>query len=270
MEPVGAGEFDGHPYLRVGDGTGRPLVVVMGLNDPLARVTDSLAYATLVGAFGLRLRRRGYPGPVYLTSRPVGLPRDHTTREMAADLVEALAPLGRVNLLGLSMGGFVCQHLAVDAPDRVERLVLGLAAARLSEAGRRRVRCWQEHAERGEWARIYRAGAEAVATGWTRHGLRLAATLFAGWVGTPPAAVDFDVSARACLAHDATDRLADIAAPTLVLGGTEDPFFDESDYRTTVAGLPDARRVRFDGVGHEAVLERARAFDRAVVGHLRA
>ncbi len=269
MRPVSAGEFDGHPYLRVGRGGGRPLVVVMGVNDPLARVTDSVAYAGVVGAFGLRLRRRGYPGPVYLTSRPIGLPRDHSTRDMAADLADALAALGRVHLLGLSMGGFVCQHLAADAPARVERLVLGLSAARLSAAGRQEVARWQSYAERNEWARVYRAGADAVATGPTRRGLRLAATLFARWVDTPPAAIDFHVSARACLAHDATDRLGEITAPTLVLGGTEDPFFHDSDYYATVAGLPDGERVRFDGVGHEAVLQRARAFDRAVVGHLR-
>ena len=87
MRSLALGELAGHPFVRVGppdDGT--PLVVVTGLNDPLLRVTDALWFAGLVGAFGRRLRRKGYPGPVYVTSRPVGLPRDHSTRDMADDL----------------------------------------------------------------------------------------------------------------------------------------------------------------------------------------
>lgn len=55
----------------------------------------------------------------------------------------------------------------------------------------------------------------------------------------------------------------------VVLGGTEDPFFDETDYRATVAGLPDADRVRFEGVATRRCSTAPARSTRAVVRHPR-
>ncbi|MFC6835785.1 alpha/beta fold hydrolase [Halomarina ordinaria] len=263
------GDLDGHPFVRV-DGEGTPLVVVVGLNDPLLRVTDALWFAASVAALGRRLRRRGYPGPVYLLSRPVGLPRDATTRTLAADLGEVLDAndLAPANLLGLSMGGFLVQHLAADRPDLVERAVCGLAADRLSPHGRRTVERWRAWGAAGEWGRIYRAGSDVVAVGALRRLLRAGTYPYERLASVPPAAVDFDVSARASLAHDAGDRLASVDAPTLVVGGTRDPFFSERAFRRTADGLHDGRFVRLDGLGHEAVICAGERFDRPVVDFL--
>lgn len=269
MRGLAHGELAGHPYVRVGppdDGT--PLVVVTGLNDPLLRVTDALWFAGLVGAFGRRLRRKGYPGPVYVTSRPVGLPRDHSTRDMADDLADAIEPVAPANLLGVSMGGFVCQHVAHDHPVLVDRLVMGLSAARLSPRGRTVVERWREWAERGDWGRIYRAGVDAIASGPLRRLLHLPTYPYERVVSEPPASVDFDVSARASLDHDATDWLPAIDAPSLVVGGTRDPFFSPGEYHATATGL-DARWERLDRVGHDAVLNHADRFDRPIVEFLR-
>jgi pimeloyl-ACP methyl ester carboxylesterase len=68
--------------------------------------------------------------------------------------------------------------------------------------------------------------------------------------------VDFDVTARACLEHDASDVLHEVPAPSLVLGGTDDPFFDADTYRATAAAL-GAEWARFDGAGHGAIWRRS-------------
>ena len=71
-----------------------------------------------------------------------------TVRDMAAGYATVLDRIGaeatlcdeRVDLLGLSMGGFVAGELAASQPERVGRLVFGLAAARLSDEGGQRSR----------------------------------------------------------------------------------------------------------------------------------
>ncbi|WP_199268475.1 alpha/beta fold hydrolase [Halomarina oriensis] len=268
--PFALGRRADHPFVRVGpparDVEASPLVVVTGLNDPLLRVTDTLWFAGCVASLGVRLRHRGYPGPVYLTSRPAGLPAGHTTRAMGADLARFLAGFDRpANLLGVSMGGFVAHHCAVDFPDRVERLVLGLAAARLSAHGRARVERWREWAARGEWGRIYRAGCDAVAVGPLRVAMRAATYPYDRLTGYPPAGLDFDVSAVACLGHDASERVPPV--PTLVVGGTEDPFFTAAEFERTARPL-GAPFERLDGLGHEAVVCAGERFDRPVLSFL--
>ncbi|MFC7007496.1 alpha/beta fold hydrolase [Halalkalicoccus salilacus] len=88
--------------------------------------------------------------------------------------------------------------------------------------------------------------------------------------------VRFAVARRPCRLHSLGRRLSgsrrdpwldDVAVPTLVIGGTEDPFFGREGYRRTAASIPDARYVEFDA-GHEAVIDRRREFDGAIRGFL--
>jgi hypothetical protein len=41
-----------------------------------------------------------------------------------------------------------------------------------------------------------------------------------------------------------------VQAPTLVLGGTADPFYSEDLFRRTASGVPDGRAVIFRGKSH--------------------
>ena len=260
-----------HPFVRVGppaeETEETPLVVVTGLNDPLLRVTDALWFSMVVATYGVRLRRRGHPGPVYLTSRPVGLPEGHTTRDMGDDLAAFLDGFDRpADLLGVSMGGFVAHHCAVDRPERVRRLVLGLAAARLSEHGRDRIRTWRGWAEDGAWGRVYRAGCDAVAVGPLRRVMRAATYPYERLTSYPPAGIDFVSAVDACLAHDASERVPPV--PTLVVGGTADPFFTAGEFRRT-GRLLDAPFHRLDGLGHDAVLCAGERFDAPILDFLR-
>jgi pimeloyl-ACP methyl ester carboxylesterase len=46
-------------------------------------------------------------------------------------------------------------------------------------------------------------------------------------------------------------RLADISVPTLVLHGTDDPFFPFEHGRALADGIPGARLVALEGMGHQ-------------------
>jgi pimeloyl-ACP methyl ester carboxylesterase len=50
--------------------------------------------------------------------------------------------------------------------------------------------------------------------------------------------------------HDTASRLGQVAAPTLVIHGTEDQMLPVSNGRTIAERIPGARLEIFEGVGH--------------------
>ena len=49
---------------------------------------------------------------------------------------------------------------------------------------------------------------------------------------------------------DASDRLEQISAPTLVIGGERDPCYSRELFAETTRGIPDARLLIYEGRGH--------------------
>lgn len=267
--PVDAGRIADHPFVRVGTGP-RRLVIVPGLNDPLTRVTDASWFAAI--AMGYCARYAGLQcgqesRRVYMVSRPSGGSVE-TVDGMAAGYTTVLREIGPSDLLGLSMGGFVVARVAAEHPALVGRTILGLAASRLSAEGRETVARWRRWAEQERWLSIYREAVDAVSLGWRRRALRVAAQGYDALVDGPAHPRAFRAEARACLSYDGTDRLERIDASTLVIGADRDPFFSARDYREAADLLPDGSLCLLSGIGHQAVLERRRAFDDAVLTHL--
>lgn len=273
MGVVATGAVHGHSFVRVRGGADADgvLVVLPGLNDPLKRVGDARWYA---GLMALYLRRYRGARTVYMLSRPPGLGGAGTTREMAARYGPALDALATaesvdaVDLLGLSLGGLVVQHLAADRPDRVDRAILGLAGTELSEDGRARLLRWRALGRQERWALIYRDAHGLVATG-VRARLLQAGSVAYDRLTEPDRPEDFATSIDASLAHDGRNALHDVPVPALVVGGTADPFFDESAFRDATRRLPNGRLALLDGVGHDAVVEQPDAFDGVITRFLR-
>jgi pimeloyl-ACP methyl ester carboxylesterase len=275
---VETGRIAGHPFVRAGPrgdpdggrggreaggGDGRPLVLIPGLNDPLQRVCDSRWYALAMWGY---CRRWADGRPVYVASRPRGLPADADTRSLARGYADVLAALcdrhdaDRADAFGISMGGFLVAHLAADRPDLVGRAVLALAADHLADRGRALVDRWLAHARRSRWLPVYLAAAGVVARGWRRRAMRAAVRVH-DLLTDPVVPEDFRITARATLAHDAGDRLAGIERPTLVVGGDGDPFFSLERFRATARAIPGGRFARLRGASHEAVIQHPGVFE---------
>lgn len=253
------GEF---PYYRLGDGD-RTLVVLPGLSDAFQGPAPDDRYAWLLS----RYYYRGYTGAftVYVVGRPRRLPAGHSTREMARGVVRAVEALDPpVDLSGLSLGGLVAQHVAADRPDLLGRLVLGVAGCRLGPAGRDLARRWRDWAAAGLWREVVRDSVPASYTGVRRWLYPPLLRLFGRALPEPAAVSDVVVSCQAALDHDAADRLAGVAVPTLVAGGTADPFFPVEVLEETAGAIPEARLELFEGGGHGVFEERRRAFDARV------
>ncbi len=80
-------------------------------------------------------------------------------------------------------------------------------------------------------------------------------------IGTPSDPSDFLTTLQADLDHDTTGQLNEISTPTLVIGGTEDPFFSEGILRETAEKIPTATLRVYGGVGHGVPKERKRRYE---------
>jgi pimeloyl-ACP methyl ester carboxylesterase len=112
--------------------------------------------------------------------------------------------------------------------------------------------------------------ASVTVTGETNKRLaRAFMKVFGGFVlRVPSGPRDFLITLQADLNHDTTGRLSEISAPTLVIGGSDDPFFSESFLRETAEKIPDATVHVYEGVGHGVPKERKRRYEKGTLAFL--
>jgi 3-oxoadipate enol-lactonase len=193
--------------------------------------------------------------------------RPCTVEGLAHGLLGLLDELGleRVSLCGVSLGGMVAMALALEAPERVERLVLACTSAYLGPP-----EGWAERARivRGEGME---AVTDTVVGRWFtpefgRVEPETVARFHAALAATPP-----EGYARCCEAVGAWDgrgRIAAIAAPILVVAGEDDPATPVEHGELITARISGARLVVLGRAAHLANVERAEAFTGAVLEHL--
>ena len=73
------------------------------------------------------------------------------------------------------------------------------------------------------------------------------------WLANPLAAdnpADMLITNTAAVAFDAEPNLPQVRAPTLVIGGSADPYYSEDLFRRTAAGIPDGRALIYPRKGH--------------------
>jgi len=104
-------------------GTGTPLVLISGSGQTMAawdpRMLDQLALTRQVIVFDNR-------GVGTSTGPVAGLTIAQMARD-TAQLIAQVTPNGKADVLGWSMGSYIAQELAINAPTRVRRLVLASA-----------------------------------------------------------------------------------------------------------------------------------------------
>jgi pimeloyl-ACP methyl ester carboxylesterase len=184
------------------------------------------------------------------------------TRGMAADARRVLDHVGapRAHVVGLSLGGMVAQWLAVDARERVDRLVLVSTLPRVRRAP---ARAWRLAAsiapvllhrgpdvERDLVLRILSPQFRAAAPD------RVAA--IAARIGAAPATRTALVKGLIAAArHDLGSRRLDPELATLLVMGELDPLVTASAQAALARWLPRAR-LAVIASGHDVSLERPR------------
>jgi pimeloyl-ACP methyl ester carboxylesterase len=228
----------------VAAGEGPPLVILPGLGrgaDLSVRVPRLVAWSTAALA-------SGFQRTVHQVNRPLRPPAGMTMAQLAGWHATAFRErFGEpVDVMGISGGGVIALQLALDYPGTVRRLVLCVAASRVSEQGRRDLLRMVE-LEGGERPGAGDGG-RLTARGRLRPALRaafgLSRTRAPGEVALVAAAQDWDV----------TGRLGEVGVPVLVAGGTRDRIIPPELVRATASGIPGGRLLLLPGRGHVTAL----------------
>lgn len=254
-------------YVELGPPGGRPVLFVHGFASDHGAWAENLpAVARTHRAIALDLAGHGASGkplaPYTVT---------YYARHVAA-FMDAL-DLKQVALVGVSLGGAIAGTVALNHPERLERLVLvdaaGVGRKPQSWASRRLFMpslFWQVLGRpRRDVVRRFLeeaifASREGVAETWVDQTLeahrnsRLAA-LFTGVTLMFPDARIYP-------------RLDRIQLPTLVVWGSRDRVFPLQDARDAVERIPHARLEVLEGVGHVPMQESPEEFNRRLLAFL--
>jgi pimeloyl-ACP methyl ester carboxylesterase len=257
---VERGALGRYPCAAVG--AGDPVVVLSGLM-PVTGVEGEITVRSAVGPFAALAGRRR----LVALNRRSHLPRGMTMAELASEHAEAIAAdlAAPVDVIGVSTGGSIAQQLAADHPGAVRRLVLVSTACRLGPEGRRVQRQVAARIRAGAYRRALAVmGADLVPP---RRGRVVAGAV--AWLAGPLVVPDrqgLDDMATTIEAEDEFD-LADcrapIEAPTLLVAGADDRFYDRELFEETARLIPRAELRVLDGRGHITVMRDPR-FGRAL------
>jgi 3-oxoadipate enol-lactonase len=193
----------------------------------------------------------------------------YTIDHVGQDALALLDHLGieRAHWVGLSLGGMTGMWLAINAPERLDRLVLLCTSAQLGPP-----EGWRERAET-----VRAQGTEAVADAgvgrWLTERFREENPETADWLRDMIAATPDAGYAAGCavIEHmDLTAGLAGISAPTLVIAGAQDPATPPEHGERIAAAVPGARLEVLDPAGHLANVEQPETVTRLILDHLEA
>jgi 3-oxoadipate enol-lactonase len=171
---------------------------------------------------------------------------------------------GSVHLAGLSLGGMTGLWLAVNAPERIERLVVMCTSAMLAEE--------HDWVARAKLVRDQGTGAVAQASierwftpGFAQANPDVVAKLRATLADTSPEG--YAGCCDAIAGMDLVDALGGVTAPTLVIAGSEDPATPPAHGERIAQRIPGAR-LEIVEAAHLANIERADEVTRLMLSHL--
>jgi pimeloyl-ACP methyl ester carboxylesterase len=258
-------------------GSGDPLLCIMGF------ATDSTGWLLQTPAFAERHRTIVFDNRgVGRSTKPTGA---YTIHEMADDAVGLLdyLDIDRAHVLGLSMGGMIAQELVLRHPHRVRGLVLAATfpepdvateesrkilftqmGGSITEAGEMKI----DFTALNPLSFFQHMLPLVFSDTFIQNDLPKLMQMFSGSLQ-----YGFSIEAilgqmQAIMAHKATDRLAQVKAPALVLTGDADRLISPANSDVLARAIPGARLVRVPGGTHGFNVEMPDVFNRTVLDFL--
>jgi pimeloyl-ACP methyl ester carboxylesterase len=237
-------------YAYKGDPSGTPVILLHGYTD------SWFSYSSVLPLLDNKYRlyipdQRGHGE----SDHPA---RGYAMREFAADVVAFMDALNvrQATIVGHSMGSFVAQHVAVQAPERVNRLVLVGSATSIRnnvvlelqrEINGLSDSVPEKFVRDFQVSTIFHPLPQHFLDGVVKESLK------------SPARVWREVMAE-MLSPAANAELKKIKAPTLILWGDKETIFPRSEQDLLAAALPNSVLKVYEDTGHALPWERPARF----------
>ena len=208
------------------------------------------------------------------TCRPLGKP-DYSMQDMADDAIAVLDHygIGKAHIVGASMGGMITQLIGLNHPDRALSLTTIMSSPDPGAVTDAMEGKETKYSLSPPTSAVLAAAAAGASLDWSDRAavLNNRVEMFRVLAGS---AYPYDEASRRelfgreidrannfastqnhALVVAATerwhDRLGTIGIPTLVIHGTEDPILPFDHGQAIAQGIPGARLLVMEGVGHE-------------------
>lgn len=261
------------PTVKVGDinmyyeinGAGPPLLLIMGLGSDLS------AWMFQIPEFSKKYQ------VVAFDNRGVGRTdapdKPYSVKMMADDTVGLMNAL-RIDvaqIVGVSMGGFIAQELALKYPGRVKSMALVCTAAKSLPKCNSIISGWSAAVSDEVSAKTFvQLGLPYLFTDRFFEDQQMVqkAMEILSSNPYPPTVHGYARQVTACIQHDTRARLKAITVPTLVLVGKEDNLLPVKLSEELASLIPNAKLVVLDGGGHGFTAEIPDKFNQAVLEFL--
>jgi 3-oxoadipate enol-lactonase len=243
-------------------GAGAPILLIQGLGTSL--------WAWRYQLEGLSARRRA----IAFDNRGVGRsskePGPYSIEQFADDAVSVLDALGidRAHVVGLSMGGYISELLALRHPARVRSLLLsgtGPGAPTHTPVPQSTIDAWLANVHLGPEEFARKTMFLSFSPGWNDAEPERYAELLAARLEYPTPyecwRAQFDAATRFV---ETGAPVEEIRAPTLVVHGDADRIVPLENGRALADRIPGAELAILPGQGHLPPLEVPETFNRVV------
>jgi len=256
-------------YQTLGDPSGTPLLLVMGLGMQLIHwdleLCEELAER---GYHVIRFDNRDaglsttIDAPVPPIARAMAgfhIDAPYLLHDMANDSFGLLDELGieRAHVVGASMGGMIAQTMAMERPERVLSLTSIMSTTGERRAGMPKLRVWsvlmrrapkEREAFKEYFVRMFRI---IGSPGFPQDEPRVRELAGATFDRAHNAAGTARQLAAILASGDRTPGLRRLRVPTMVIHGKDDPLIPFRGGVATARAIPDAELVAIPGMGHD-------------------
>jgi pimeloyl-ACP methyl ester carboxylesterase len=260
-------------YDTFGDPSSPPLLLIMGAGGQMIMWNEALCdLLASQGLYVIRFDHRDVglstwfdeAGELDIMEILTSLQRGeepnvpYTYDDMAADVIGLLDALGieKAHILGVSMGGMIAQTIAINYPSRVWSLISMESTTGDPALPQGKPEVWEvlfspmptEREAHVEYlVNLFRMMDGSKYPSDEQEIRRLAERLYDR--GYHPQGMARHVVAGMVSGYR-TEALKSVTAPTLVIQGSEDPFFPIECGRATAEAVPGAELLIIEGLGH--------------------
>lgn len=249
-------------YISFGKGK-RNLIIIPGVGDGFKTVKG----LAIPFSFMYKLFAKDFK--VYVFSRRNSIKEGFSTEDMANDIINHMEKLNinKADIVGVSQGGMIAQYIAINASEKVNKLVLTVTTPRPNKILEEVVASWIEKAKNKDYKGIMVDSAEKSYTGkYLEKNRKLYKML--GLFGKNATFERFIIQANSCLKHNAYDLLYKIKCPTLIIGAKQDKVLGMIGSQELASKIVNSALFIYEDYSH-GVYEQAKDFNNRVLNFLK-